>query len=246
MKTKLTLVFALFLMASTAFGQAADFRISFDANLAGAACQPLGATEMYAHSGAGTSGETAIFEVVIGNWGLDDGVGQMTAGTDVDTWEIEFNLYDYYGLTEGVDVIYGIGVVFSNGDGSLEGKDDNCADIAIRGIETGPIVVENLDGTPFAGVTAERIGVGINTIQGVNNIRISPNPATDAAVFTFNSTRNANYDLTITNAMGQIVATQRVLGTQAVIQRDNLPAGLYFATLTDENGGRVTRRFLFN
>jgi hypothetical protein len=245
MKTRITLAFALFLTAATAFGQAPNFRISFDANLAGAACQPLGATKMYAHSGAGTSGETALFEVVVGNWAMDDGVGQMTS-TGTDTWEIEFNLYDYYGLVEGTDVIYGIGVVFRNEDGTLEGKDDNCADIAIRGIETGPISVQNTDGTPFAGVTAGFI-TGINEAPvGVSNISISPNPAVDAAVFTFNTVVNSNYDLIITNAMGQQVATQRIVGEQAIIERAGLPAGLYFATLVDERGARATQRFLFN
>jgi len=245
MKTRITLAFALFLMAATAFGQAPNFKMTFDANLAGAACQPLGANKIYAHSGAGTSGETAIFEVVVGNWAMDDGVGEMT-NTGTDTWEIQFNLYDYYGLVEGTDVIYGIGVVFRNEDGTLEGKDDNCADVAIRGIETGPISVQNLDGTPFAGVTAEFLPVGIDAPIGVSNISISPNPAVDAAVFTFNTVANSNYDLIITNAMGQQVATQRILGEQAIIERAGLPAGLYFATLVDEKGARTTQRFLFN
>jgi len=246
MKTRITLAFALFLMAATVFGQAPNFRVTFDANLAGAACQPLGAAKMYMHSGAGTSSETAIFEVVVGNWALDDGVGQMTS-TGTDTWEIEINLYDYYGVVEATDTIFGLGMVFRNEDGTLEGKDDNCGDVTVRGVENGPLRVENLDGTPFAGVTAEFILVGINDAPiGVSNINISPNPAVDAAVFTFNTVANSNYDLIITNAMGQQVATQRVLGTQAIIERAGLPAGLYFATLVDEKGARTTQRFLFN
>jgi hypothetical protein len=42
------------------------------------------------------------------------------------------------------------------------------------------------------------------------------------------------------------VATQRVVGEQAIIERAGLPAGLYFATLVDEKGARTTQRFLFN
>ncbi len=245
MKTKFTIVFALVLLASTAFGQA-NFRITYDASLSGAACQPLGASKIYAHSGAGTSGETAIFEVVVGNWGLDDGVGEMT-NTGTDMWELDINLYDYYGLVEGSDVIYGIGVVFRNEDGSLEGKDDNCADIAIRGIEAGDITIENLDGSPFAGVTAGFIAVGLNnTLSGVNAMDISPNPATDRAILNFLSTTNKRLDLVITNAMGQQISSQRVTSNQVLIERNNLPAGLYFATLMDEKGGRATQRFFFN
>jgi hypothetical protein len=245
MKTKFTLTLVTLALAATAFGQA-NFRITYDANFSGAACQPLGANKIYIHSGAGITDENSAWNVTIGNWGADDGIGEMT-NTGTDTWEIEFNLYDYYGLAEGTDIIYGLGMVFRNEDGTLEGKDDACADIFVRGIEAGDITVENSDGTPFSGATAGFIVSGLNDVlKGVSNISIFPSPATEAAVLTFSTSTNNRYDLILTNATGQQIATQRVLGTQAVIERNGLPAGLYFATLVDDQGGRATRRFVFN
>lgn len=246
MKTKFTLAFALFCMAATAFGQN-NFRITFDANFAGAACQPLGAAKIYAHSGIDTI-TGGSWSIVVGNWGADDGIGEMTS-TGTDTWQIDFNIFDYYGVPEGTD-IYSIGIVFRNEDGTLEGKDDNCADIFIYGVETGnnaDISVENSDNSPFAGVTAAWTTTGIgNTPNGVSNIKISPNPVQDAAVFSFTNANSGSFDLTITNAMGQIMSTQRVIGNQAIIERNDMPAGMYFAVLTDDKGGIVSRRFVLN
>ena len=63
----------------------------------------------------------------VGNWGLDDGIGQMTAmGNDV--WKITINIPSYFNVSSSLS-INALSMVFRNADGSLTGKDDNGNDI---------------------------------------------------------------------------------------------------------------------
>ena len=57
---------------------------------------------------------------VVGNWGLDDGVGEMTDNGD-GSWSISFVPETYYGLssTEASSVTK-MGIVFRSEDGSQE------------------------------------------------------------------------------------------------------------------------------
>jgi len=88
--------------------------------------QLIGSNKVYMHSGY----QLVPFGPVIGwvgNWGQDDGVGQMTnIGTDL--WKITINVHSYYGLASTIS-INALEMVFRNADGSQEGKDDNGANI---------------------------------------------------------------------------------------------------------------------
>jgi hypothetical protein len=246
MKTKFTLTLLLCGLSIMATAQV-NLKITYDASQSGAACQPLGATKIYMHSGAGTTSPTAAWEHVIGNWGMDDGIGEMT-NTGTDTWEITIEAYSYYGITEGPDsIIKSIGLVFRNEDGSLEGKDANCTDIFIRGIDGTTPTVENSDATPFGGVTVEKLtGTSINApAAGLNNIDVFPTPATTGAVITFEALGSVDYRMVLTNTVGQVVATQQVTGERVFVPRNNLPAGMYFATLQNAEGNSATVRVLF-
>ena len=58
--------------------------VTYDANLGAGGLGSGAAAKVYWHSGGGTLGP---WEYVIGNWGLDDGIGEMTETSD-DIWEI--------------------------------------------------------------------------------------------------------------------------------------------------------------
>lgn len=79
-----------------------------------------GAAKVYLHSAA----EMVPFggwQNTVGNWGQDDGVGQMTSiGTDL--WRIRLVPHLYYGFPANV-VPNGLFMVFRNADGSATGKD---------------------------------------------------------------------------------------------------------------------------
>lgn len=102
--------------------------ITVDANSTGSNCNGLNnPTKVYMHSGIGNNSDAFGFNV-IGNWGQDDGVGEMTNNGD-GTFSITITPQTYYGITQAqADAATQIGMVFRNADGTQELKDDGCND----------------------------------------------------------------------------------------------------------------------
>ncbi|MFT6959075.1 MAG: pullulanase/glycogen debranching enzyme [Polaribacter sp.] len=103
--------------------------ISADANSTATDCNGFSnPTKVYFHSGVGT--ETNAFETsVVGNWGADDGVGEMTLNSANNRWEITITPKTYYSLTDTqATSISKIGMVFRNASGTQEMKDNSCTD----------------------------------------------------------------------------------------------------------------------
>ncbi|MEM8524514.1 MAG: alpha-amylase family glycosyl hydrolase [Bacteroidota bacterium] len=92
-----------------------------------AACTPLeGESKVYFHSGVSiTESSPMNFDRVIGNWGQDDGVGEMVnIGTDL--WEITLpSLRTYYNVAITEDV-FGLNYLFRSADGTAK-EDQNGA-----------------------------------------------------------------------------------------------------------------------
>ncbi len=89
--------------------------ITFDAS-----CTSLaGASNIYIHSGVSVT-ESAIFnfDYSIGNWGMDDGIGQMTSlGSDV--WEFTISNINTYFNVDIEEDVFGLNFLFRNDDGSI-------------------------------------------------------------------------------------------------------------------------------
>lgn len=86
--------------------------------------------KVYMHSGIGDNTNAFGFSV-IGNWGQDDGVGEMTNNGD-GTWSITIVPQDYYGLTQQQAAnATRIGIVFRNPDGTQELKATGCQDFIL-------------------------------------------------------------------------------------------------------------------
>ncbi|WP_204344032.1 alpha-amylase family glycosyl hydrolase [Psychroserpens algicola] len=83
--------------------------------------------KVYMHSGIGDNSNAFGFSVV-GNWGQDDGVGEMSSNND-GTFSITITPESYYSLTaQQAEDATQIGMVFRNADGTEELKDDGCND----------------------------------------------------------------------------------------------------------------------
>jgi glycosidase len=134
---KITLLFLL--ITSLGFSQVTitpstfeiteSITISVDANSTATDCNGFSnPTKVYFHSGVGT--ETNAFETsVVGNWGADDGVGEMTLNSANNRWEITITPKTYYSLTDTqATSISKIGMVFRNASGTQEMKDNSCTD----------------------------------------------------------------------------------------------------------------------
>nr|WP_321227057.1 alpha-amylase family glycosyl hydrolase [uncultured Psychroserpens sp.] len=102
--------------------------ITVDTNSSDSNCNGLsGTSQVYMHSGIGDNSDAFGFNV-IGNWGEDDGIGEMTSNGD-GTFSITITPETYYGLTSAQAAsATQIGMVFRNADGSQELKDEGCND----------------------------------------------------------------------------------------------------------------------
>lgn len=96
--------------------------LTFDANLGNA--ELANASKVYMHHGIVTSGPTGTaWQNVIGNWGQDDGVGEMMAvPNEPGKWQINFTptLREYFGVAQGTN-IFRISAVFRSADGATKG-----------------------------------------------------------------------------------------------------------------------------
>jgi len=100
--------------------------------------------KIYMHSGIGTDEEPWGYSVV-GNWGQDDGVGEMTNNND-GTWSISINPEIYFGIDSAQAANSSkIGLVFRNENGSQEFKDNGCNDffLSIGSFQVNMINPEN-------------------------------------------------------------------------------------------------------
>lgn len=158
--------------------------ITVDTNSTDSNCNDFNSpAKVYMHSGIGDNSNAFGFSV-IGNWGLDDGVGQMTSNGD-GTFSITITPESYYGLTaQQAEDATQIGMVFRNLDGTEELKADGCDDfifpIGSVQIEiTQPSVdLVVVDSGSNLSVSAEIVFQGSTTVMGsfevfYNNVSIA-------------------------------------------------------------------------
>ncbi|NNC94133.1 MAG: T9SS type A sorting domain-containing protein [Chitinophagales bacterium] len=103
-------------------------KIIFDAKEVASGAM-LGVNKVYMHSSIGTNPDQYVWtgSYTIGNWGQDDGVGEMTSIGN-DEWEITMVPDAYYNIPGNVTA-YNLAMVFRNEDGSAEGKNPDGSDI---------------------------------------------------------------------------------------------------------------------
>jgi hypothetical protein len=76
---------------------------------------------------------------------------------------------------------------------------------------------------------------GIQNLENQNGILVYPNPFNSSSTIQLNKPVN-NAELNIYNMYGQkIKTTNNISGDKIKIDRDNLPGGIYFIRLTQDN-----------
>jgi hypothetical protein len=131
---KLLPFFSLLLFSTTSFSQIVKLNpatvsakdsveIIFDATQGTKGL--VGAASVYMHSGVILSSSNGTdWQNVIGNWGVDDGIGKMTkVPNETDKWSIKLkpSIRDYYKIN-ATTTVFRLSMVFRNADGSKEGK----------------------------------------------------------------------------------------------------------------------------
>ncbi|PWJ35009.1 alpha-amylase family glycosyl hydrolase [Sediminitomix flava] len=202
--------------------------IRFDASQ-GATQSLVGATKVYLHSAAITSGfSSTTWEHPVGNWGADDGLGEMTkvAGT-TDTWEFTLNPRAYYGITDANEDIFRLTFVFRNEDGSVEEKDES-GDF-VYAINPGYYLT--LD-EPSNGNTVAAVGASVpveasapetsDFTVSIDGTQVYSATAVNSISWTTSFTSAGSHELSITSSNGTETKTktQEVNSYSAVVRQD--------------------------
>lgn len=161
-------------VSPTEFGSTNNVTITYDAEASEPAGALVGASKVYMHSGVITVENGTSWELVVGNWGQDDGIGEMSeVPGEANKWQISITPRNYYQVPAGT-AVYRLGMVFRNADGSKEGKGEGQQDIFVDvpiiddGVPTG--VDESLVSkfTTYPNPTYELFNVRLNTVSTIS------------------------------------------------------------------------------
>jgi len=209
-----------------------EVSLIFDASLGDQGL--LNATKIYAHSGAVlTPGDNPSFgSNVVGNWGADDGVGQMTKIDGTSKWELKYTpgMQDYYGLAAS-DSVYWISVVFRSADGSVKGSGP-------AGDFKGGFIAAN--GDIYLKVTPpqkeETLGV---KKENLGKVRIFPNPTTGQ--FRMDGEVSTPYNLFLFDMSGRMLSSLLIQDSSKPIDLSHLREGQYLLQVVSADQTRSLR-----
>jgi len=176
--------------------------ITLDTNSASTDCNGFSNPgKVYMHSGVG-DGNNAFGISVTGNWGQDDGVGEMTnQGGGI--YSITLVPETYYNLTPAqVSNVIQMGMVFRNEDGSQEYKATGCNDFIFQvgtfqiSLSTPTADTTIINSGENFDITATNIGGNANYTLRANDVVINNQSGTDNFSYTdMNVTDNTTYEL---------------------------------------------------
>ncbi len=238
---KKSILFILLLASYSIFGQAVttnpspievdqSVTITVHTNSTATDCNHFNnPTKVYMHAGIGD--DTNPWEHVVGNWGQDDGVGEMTNDGN-GNWSITITPQTYFSLTAAqASSATKMGMVFRNEDGSQEFKDTGCADFIfnvgafqvtmINPDDTGIIVVANGGSTQilaqntngnadyelFINGTSAHTQNGTNFYNGLNITNITENKYCELVITQGSSSISKTFSILVNNTSNVAMPT---------------------------------------
>ncbi|MDN5204652.1 DUF4961 domain-containing protein [Fulvivirgaceae bacterium BMA10] len=208
-----------------------EITITFDATSADAAGTQglLNSDKVYMHAGVITDSPNGTsWTNVIGNWGSDDGVGQMTkVEGETNKWQITLVPRNYFNVPSNTP-IYRLGMVFRNGDGSREGKGKDGTDIF---------------------VDVEQIVTSIDQ-QLKHTLNVYPNPSKGRLHISPSREYTGPLQVQLIDLNGKVLKTKVILGRQAkeseVIDVSNFVNGIYLLSVMANDKRIVKKVFIEN
>lgn len=207
-----------------------------------------GASKVYFHSAAITDNPTSqTWKATIGNWGQDDGVGQMTATGTPNEWSITFTPETYY-FPGGFDVnenIFRLAMVFRNADGTIQQKDITTDNDVYLDIDPGfYLLLNSPDGG--AGLVEEGNTFTISATSSASadfNVSIDNAPpysqsanATTNISFDTSISSTGTYTLTVSADDGSLTKTKTAsINVYAPVTSQDHPSGMLYGPNYDEN-----------
>jgi glycosidase len=158
------------------------------------------------------------WQFVVGTWGEDNGVGQMTRSTeDPSLWTITLTPSEYFGIG-GSNFPKWITAVFRNADGSVKGTG------SVGAFENG-IIDDNLD---FFILNKGEYTLFADT---QTEIKVYPNPAMNYLII--ERVTNEEADIRILSFSGQLIKSLKLENGQTRIDVSSLKKGIYFLQLIE-------------
>jgi 1,4-alpha-glucan branching enzyme len=208
--------------------------ITITVSFASATCNTMGTnpTKVYMHAGIGDDTNAFGFAVV-GNWGLDNGVGLMTNNGD-GTWSITITPSTYFGLNASQQSnATKLGMVFRNATGSQTlKKPTSCGDfifnvgsfqLTLTTPALNSATIINSGGSLNIAATNTNGNAAYNL--KANGVSINTNPATASYSFSHTGiTANQNYELEATQGTSTITKKFSVIVNPGTITQ-TMPAG---------------------
>lgn len=161
----------------------------------------VGASKVYIHAGVITDSPTGTsWQHVVGNWGADDGIGEMTEiPGEPDKWEITLTPRSYFNVP-AEETIYRLGMVFRNADGSKEGKNDANGDIFIN-LATDPVNLQLTSENPLLVDNSDLVNIMANTCSNAT-FKLYINEVLED---TQTGSNQYDHDYTVLQSAGEVV-----------------------------------------
>lgn len=186
----------------------------------------VGAAKVYMHSGVVTASSTSTtWTNVIGTWGVDNGVGNMTktAGT-TDDWEINLTPSTYYAVPSATPV-FRLAMVFRSANGSAQGKGIGGTDIFVNVSQSGARYGE----------------IEVLSEPSANSVLLFPNPVTQNENINLEIVSNSekSVSISILDLTGKTVVNRNqdlVVGVNALsLLTSSLKSGAYIVHIAELN-----------
>jgi len=200
-------------------------------------------SKVYMHSGIGDDTDPWGYNVV-GNWGMDDGVGEMT-NTSGSLWSITLTTETYFSLTTiQADNAIKMGMVFRNANGTQELKASGCSDFFFdvgtfqvslsTPLQNSTTILNSADNLS---INATNIGGNASYVLKANGNTINTQSNTSSYTFTHtNITNNQSYELEVTLASTTIVKRFSALidpGSNVGVMPSNYQDGITYLSATE-------------
>jgi hypothetical protein len=83
---------------------------------------------------------------------------------------------------------------------------------------------------------------GLNENSNINEFIIFPNPSTAEVTVTFSKTTRCNIQLT--NTLGEMLEQTQIYSSWHTLDMSSSPKGIYFVTITDEEGNKTVKKIV--
>ena len=176
-------------------------------------------------------------------WDDEKAVAATNQGDNL--FSLVVNLEDYYGVP--MDSVTEINFLYNNGLGDPEnpwgdeGKDPRDG-MGFGGIEPCTNFLFSLSEAP-----ACDLSTSVQDVRLESSLRVYPNPFSDEVMIEFENPDHKTFELFISNINGKVVRRRTDLnGTQVIVERQDLPAGMYFAHLVDAQGNFAIAKLMIH